>query len=477
MRLSPSLLLAPAALAHLANAIHFPLTGRRVTSRRPSSAFERRAWEYTSALSDGNDVTYVTNITLGGQSYSVQVDTGSSDLWVVDTNVPNAQNTNKSAKVTYAIGEAAGPILLADMEFAGYNIPEQAFFLVPPGNGRDTGDGLIGLGPGASSQIYSTLGKKLEGSPPVDSIFNMNHSTPNFLTVLLGRSDDPYNKFPGDLSIAEIVPGYENITNQPKLYVDTAKDGNQHWTVTLDANGIFGPDGQAIPLFTQVATTQNKREITAIFDTGYTLPQVPAGLAQAIYSQIEGAQLSNTSVGEAWTMDCTKEVNITFKAGGQMYHINPLDATMEASDLGDDGDYCIGTFQPIADSATSKDYDMILGMAFLRNTYLLVNYGDFIVQDSADNSNLQPYIQLLSTSNDTSLLHNEFVNVRLNGDDTTYNQSLQAINTSGLKAPADSSGQWERIIIIASVVGGLFVLFLIGMLTWCLCKRKARGRY
>lgn len=115
----------------------------------------------------------------------------------------------------------------------------------------------------------------------------------------------------------------------------------------------------------------------------------------------------------------------------------------------------------------------------MRNTYLLVNYGDFIVQDSADNSNLQPYVQLLSTSNDTALLHNEFVNVRLNGDDTTYNQSLQAINTSGLKAPTDSSGQWERIIIIASVVGGLFVLFLIGMLTWCLCKRrKARaGRY
>ena len=54
-------------------------------------------------------------------------DCDSSDLWVVDTQVPGATNTSKSAKVTYAIGAAEGPILLADLEFAGYNVSQQAF--------------------------------------------------------------------------------------------------------------------------------------------------------------------------------------------------------------------------------------------------------------------------------------------------------------------------------------------------------------
>ena len=40
---------------------------------------------------------------------------------------------------------------------------------------------------------------------------------------------------------------------------------------------------------------------------------MPKGVAQAIYSQIEGAKLSNvTGLGSIWTMDCDKEVNIEY---------------------------------------------------------------------------------------------------------------------------------------------------------------------
>jgi hypothetical protein len=87
-------------------------------------------------------------------------------------------------------------------------------------------------------------------------------------------------------------------------------------------------------------------------------------------------------------MPCDKEVNITFKAGGLSYHVHPLDATMEPSDLGlEAGKNCIGMvspttflsfsvlqsspvlyqFQPIAASAANPDIDMILGMAFCKS--------------------------------------------------------------------------------------------------------------
>lgn len=72
------------------------------------------------------------------------------------------------------------------------------------------------------------------------------------------------------------------------------------------------------------------------------MPQVPANVAQVIYSQIEGATLINNSLGEIWSVGCDKEVNISFKAGNQTYLVNPLDATMKLSDLGVSGDGCVG---------------------------------------------------------------------------------------------------------------------------------------
>ncbi|KAI0045957.1 hypothetical protein FA95DRAFT_1459550, partial [Auriscalpium vulgare] len=62
--------------------------------------------------------------------------------------------------------------------------------------------------------------------------------------------------------------------------------------------------------------------------------------------------------------------------------------------------------------------DIILGMSFLRNAYILINYGDFA---DGTTSKLDPYIQLLPTTNISSA-HIDFVNVRLNGTDTTGSQ-------------------------------------------------------
>ena len=61
---------------------------------------------------------------------------------------------------------------------------------ITPDSNNVAGSGLIGLGPAVGSNILSTLGSDA-GSPPLDMIFGQNTSTPNFLTILLDRSDDP----------------------------------------------------------------------------------------------------------------------------------------------------------------------------------------------------------------------------------------------------------------------------------------------
>ena len=112
----------------------------------------------------------------------------------------------------------------------------------------------------------------------------------------------------------------------------------------MDPDGITGPNGQPLSLQTGVSSTKNSEQLTTMFDSGYTLPQVPADVAQQIYSQIEGAKLQNISgLGEIWTMDCSKEVNITFKFAGNSYPVHPLDSTMTSSDLGLNDSFCFGT--------------------------------------------------------------------------------------------------------------------------------------
>lgn len=139
-----------------------------------------------------------------------------------------------------------------------------------------SGEGLIGLGPNSGSQVYSALGSKSSGAAVVDRIFNQNTSTSNYISVLLGRSDDPDDTFPGDITIGEIISGYDNVTSQPKVEVTSASSSTgQHWQILLDENGILGPDGEPINVTTGVSGTSNKKQLTAVFDTGFSLPQVP----------------------------------------------------------------------------------------------------------------------------------------------------------------------------------------------------------
>jgi hypothetical protein len=137
---------------------------------------------------------------------------------------------------------------------------------------------MLGLGPNSGSIIHVSLNNQRQGGTVLDRIFRQNVSTPNILTVLLGRSDDPTEKYPGDMTVGEILQGLENITDQPRVPVTTlpALDTvDQHWQVLLDEDGIIGPDGQPIQVQSSVKGTQNRNQLTAMFDTGFSFPQVP----------------------------------------------------------------------------------------------------------------------------------------------------------------------------------------------------------
>ncbi|KAF5382468.1 hypothetical protein D9615_002731 [Tricholomella constricta] len=416
-----------AYLIALASALRLNIHGVRKASH---SSLRRRA--LGSELNNTADVSYYAEIKVGGKRYTLLVDTGSSDLWIAG-NVPNSNFTRFSSGVNYAVGAllfSQGPIKTAEVEFVGHTIPDQALLEVTPDRENKDDEGIIGLGPNAGSNIYQEM-KNVAGAALVDRIFLQNRTTPNYLTFLLGRSDDPTDFYSGSLTIGEVLDRFEDVLKQPKLpVVDVAahESNDQHFQILLDENGFIGPDGKSIPIRSEVTLTRTPKQAIVVVDTGFSLPQVPSSVAAAIYSRFVGAQLVDIgSVGEIWILPCKQEVNITLKFHGDAY--NPPVLRLPKPTLSDPNTIglhtvedsagnplCIGTFQPFSyNRGPSPNYDMVLGMAFLRNVYVLVDYGDFIV---GSNNKADPYLQFLSTT-DAVEAHADFVNVRLNGVDTT----------------------------------------------------------
>ncbi|KAH8998456.1 aspartic peptidase domain-containing protein [Lactarius akahatsu] len=450
------------------SALHLNLRGEVFTKR-----------SHISGLDNGQNLKYYTNISLGGSQFSASIDTGSSDLWVVGE-VPDSKDTGVSTGVQYAIGSISGHIKTAPLTFLEFDVPDQAFIHVNASATYPEGRSLIGLGPNVGSNIHDALKKQPRGDTVLDRIFRQNLTTPNILTVLLSRSDRSTEQFPGEITVSDIIPGMENITDQPKLAVKTvpsSRSGNQHWQVLLDPDGIIGPDGQPIHFRTKVSSTKNTSQLTAIFDTGFTFNQVPRHISDAIYSRIPNATFdNNTANGPMWTLPCTTEVNTTIQFGNMSYPIHPLDINFSFTDSSNasdtsDNQTCFGAFQPITTGA-APDYDIILGMAFLRNAYLLINYGDYV--DGA-NTKAQPYVQLLSTTDPTSA-HLDFVNVRLGGTDTTGGQMLSASNpdnVDGIDTPFRRKKKTAKII--GAVIGTVF-LVATGMIAYFVYKRWRKRR-
>lgn len=151
---------------------------------------------------------------------------------------------------------------------------------------HSAGQGLIGLGPNSGSIVHSIINDH-SGDAVVDRIFRQNTSTPNYISFLLGRSGDPTEPFPGDITIGQPLEPYGNITSQPKLTVTQAEGGasGQHWQTLLDKNGIIGPDGQPISVESGVKGAP-KDQLTVIFDSGFSLPQVPKYVLRSLHIYI-----------------------------------------------------------------------------------------------------------------------------------------------------------------------------------------------
>ncbi|TFY63919.1 hypothetical protein EVJ58_g2958 [Rhodofomes roseus] len=323
---------------------------------------------------------YSATIYVNGHPYQVQVDSGSSDLWINADGIdlPGIHYTDLESNTVYGDGSSAGgEIVLGNVTFGEFTVVNQALVLAPGSNATGGGlvQGLLGVGPYDGSKIYQTLnGTAYNGQNFLTNVFNLVPDESPFMTFLLSRTNTGVTEG-GVMSIGELVSNLTHITKAPKLPLLSQRG----WLTASD--GVL-VNGKHHPAYTTSNAAGNQS--LALIDTGTTVGTIPRAVVDFMYKDIAGAMWSDDY--NTYTLPCQSKVNISFVFGGVTYPIHPIDAVL--ADIGDNGMVtCVAAFEPADDGL------MVLGDTFMRNVYSLFNFGDQVTQRGGDEP---AHIQMLS---------------------------------------------------------------------------------
>ncbi|KAI1921795.1 hypothetical protein LOZ12_002140 [Ophidiomyces ophidiicola] len=303
-----------------------------------------------------DDESYLSPVTVGGQTMLVNIDTGSSDFWVfssllrqnqkeghiIYTPGPEARElVNHTWDIGYGDGSFAfGKVFLDKVELGGISVPDQAVEAatrVSPTFVEDRNNsGIMGLGFGNLNMVRPRKQKTFfenamaHLSMPVLAA-SLKHGAPG--TYDFGFIDR--KKYAGELAY---------------LPVDNTEG---YWNVTVAGY--------------QIGRNGNKMNITfsALADTGTTLALLPEPIVNAYYSQVTGAEHVYKRV---WYFPCNVTVpdfglvindNYTAFIPGEFVKYATPSVVKES---------CYGGIQASRNGA-------ILGGMFLKSQYAVFDYG------------------------------------------------------------------------------------------------------
>ena len=248
-----------------------------------------------SLSSDG--MIYTTKVGIGKQSFNLQIDTGSANLWVygMDCMFPKCPNkydpsTNPKTfikggqplKIGYGSGTFSGTINTEVITIGGKSIQSQFGMSTAYKSFDQELDGILGLG----FSDYSQVASKSNMIPPIITI-SQQYNIPNIFSLYL-------NGKPGTSTSELIIGGINknrftgNITyiNVPKNLVVLGQSGTR-WSILFDQ------------LIFQNSRISNNTNIQ--IDSGSTFSTVPKHFADILNAQFN-PKYDNTS--GLYIIDC-----------------------------------------------------------------------------------------------------------------------------------------------------------------------------
>ncbi|KAI0033024.1 aspartic peptidase domain-containing protein [Vararia minispora EC-137] len=287
----------------------------RTAPKNPSGAFlpsfgGTGVHELKDYVSGTMDLLYYGPLQIGtpAQTLSVDVDTGSADLWFpVDCNGCTGRQFDSTRSstyrpsghafsVTYGSGSVQGVLATDVVTIAGLTISSQTFGAVSSESSDFTGapnDGLIGMAFGTIAQsraptFFENLIQQRIIKAPLFGV-HLERGRAQGSEVCLGCYDSSH-------------------TMGPIVWVPVKS--RTYWSVGLDA--ILTND---IPI---------RADIFAAIDTGTTLIYLPASLADALYKSLGGRRAAQYGQG-FYTYPCAARLSISLVLGGHALALDPRD--------------------------------------------------------------------------------------------------------------------------------------------------------
>ncbi|EUC66458.1 eukaryotic aspartyl protease [Rhizoctonia solani AG-3 Rhs1AP] len=409
-------------------------------------------------LASVRDIVYMAMVTLAGIEYAVQIDTGSSDLWIRSNMIVGSQTSDVLGNITYGTGWAAGPISRANVSFAGFDVSSQAFMLATSANNPILNwgaDGLLGLGLNSLSTVDHLVNNTGNswGRTLLYNIFAQSPKMPNYIAFLLQRSENNLDAATeGSFTIGELEPEYEPKISATEAIPIWPTVNPTRWSVLLDS---YDTTGAASHTLSSTVSGVPSGKAVALLDSGTTYSYASEEFCKNIYASIPGATFSS-ALGQ-WVVPCKEEVNLGLIIGGRRFPIHPLDI-ITPSLSSSDNTTCYGTFVPQSFSVGAGEFDILLGDMFLRNVYSLYDLGDF--EDAQGTIMGNPYVKLLSITNGTTSSE-EFHKARggsANEANKISNAQASSGSVSSSSMASASSTAIDSLIRYAKILLGLLAI-------------------
>ncbi|KAI0350130.1 acid protease [Trametes cingulata] len=428
---------------------------------------------------------YVAPIYVGPNhnQYLLQVDTGSSDLWIASTacstsacndvggnryDPSQALPTGQTLGIEYAEGQASGPVVWDTVQIGGYSIDHQALIAASTVNAEPLSSNFAGV-LGLALPLNSLIAQKI---PPTTSDSPDGAALSSNLFGITPVNTAPPARF---LSLALERPGSDRVQStlgigrHPKdLVPDPAKiqyattvpemAGSLWWQASVRGITVY-VDGQPKPIALPSSSTGPHGLPSAILDSGVPLIIANPSITYGIYGAMGYSPASDGNV----YIPCNTPLNITITLDDRSeIPLHPLDLSYfppgDAS-----AENCIGAIQtPDHIGLSLTQADLILGVPFLRNTYTVLGYdppaanGSFPPNVGAS-QRIQPRLGLMRLT-DPATAADEFHQVRV------LKQPLGSGSgaSSGAKQAPSKKGLSVGVEVLIGLLGffGLcFVLF------------------
>lgn len=299
------------------------------------------------------DVSYIAPVTIGGTTYDLIVDTGSSNTWcgAQSSCEPSSSGTSTggSVSVSYGSGSFSGREYKDKVSFGGLTVSSQSIGAATSASGFDGVDGIIGFGPVDLTE--GTVSNANTVPTFMDNLYSQGSISSEVLGVsFLPESGSDTSDTNGELTLGGVDSSKYtgSLTYFPKLTSGTA---SAYW-------------GISIASFTYGSTTLAS-SAQGIVDTGTTLIYIPTTAYNKFLSAAGGRTDSSSGLA-VFTTKPTANFGITF--GSTKYTLTPAQYLVPTAQYSYYG-LSSGKYYSWINDGGSSGVNTIIGQKFLENYY------------------------------------------------------------------------------------------------------------